>query len=59
MRLLMVKDNILGTQIFKNNGALLILQMIQHRQHSTWTMVISVQMQTDYIMQINAIKHII
>lgn len=37
----------------------LILQMIQHRQHSTWTMVISVQMQTDYIMQINAIKHII
>ena len=59
MILLMVKDNILGIQIFKNNGALSILQRIQHRQHSTWTMVISVQMQTDYIMQINAIKHII
>lgn len=59
MILLMVKDNILGIQIFKNNGALLILQMIQRRQHSTWTMVISVQMQTDDIMQINAIKHII
>ena len=43
----------------KNNGTSLILQMIQHRRHSTWTMDISVQMQTDYIMQINAIKHII
>ena len=38
----------------KNNGTSLILQMIQHRRHSTWTMDISVQMQTDYIMQINA-----